>query len=111
MNKKRPANRGWTATPTSGPSEQRLNLLLNVVVQRELVRMRPQPDGVRFVLALVVDECLDQLLTEHIALRKEAVIVFEAIQRLLERRRHGWHILHLFGREIVDVLVERLAGL
>ena len=40
---------------------------LDVVIQRELIRMRPQANGVGFVLALVGDERLQQLFAEYIA--------------------------------------------
>src|SRR5271165_3901299 len=53
----------------------------NVVIQRELVRMRTQPDRIRLVLTLVIDKGLDQLFAEDIALQQEAVILFQAIQR------------------------------
>jgi len=42
--------------------------LLDVVIQREFVRMGPQAHGIRFILALVFDKGLDQVLAEDIAL-------------------------------------------
>src|SRR5690349_10792439 len=59
-----------------GPAQTR-GSALHVVVERELVRMRPQPYGIRLVLAFVIDEGLDQLFGEDIALQQEGVIVFE----------------------------------
>src|ERR1039458_8533989 len=83
---------------------------LNVVIQGELVGMRPQAHGLRLVLAFVIDEGLDQLFGEDIAAHEEGVVVFQATERLIERPGYGGHALHLFGREVVDVLVERFAG-
>src|ERR1017187_8057610 len=84
---------------------------LHVVVQRELVWMRPQPDVIRFVLALVVDERLDQFLGKDVALHHKAVIVFQATQRFFERCGHRRNVAHLLRRKIVDVLVQRFAGI
>jgi hypothetical protein len=56
----------------------------DVVVQREFVRMRPQPNGIRLVLALVLDERLDQIFAKDIAPQQELVIVSQAIQSLFE---------------------------
>src|SRR5215470_6201974 len=83
--------------------------VLDVVIQGELVRMRPQAHGIRFVLALVVDVGFDQFRAEYIALQQEAVVVFQAVERFVERCRHRRHRLHLLRRQIVDVLVQRLA--
>src|SRR5436190_23124944 len=82
--------------------------LLNVVIQLEFVRMRPQTNRVGLRLALVGDKGLDQLLREYIALEQEPVIVLQAGERFFERRRHRWHLLQFLRFEIVDVLVERL---
>src|SRR5206468_5479113 len=54
---------------------------LNVIIQRELVRMRPQPDGVHFFLALVPDPGADDVAGEHVALEQELVVFFQAIER------------------------------
>ena len=71
--------------------------------------MRAQANGVRFVLAFVRDERLYQFFGKVISLQKVRVVLFQAIERLFERRRQGRNIFHFFGRKIVDVLVERLA--
>ena len=41
---------------------------LDVVIQRKLVWVRPQPNGIRFVLAFVSDVRLDQIFGKHLAL-------------------------------------------
>src|SRR5678810_583648 len=66
---------------------------LGVVVQRELVRMRPERHRSDFLLALVVDPRLDQLFAEHVALEHEVVIGFERVQRFAERARRLRHLL------------------
>src|SRR4051812_26636635 len=78
---------------------------LNVVVQRELVRMRTQPHGLRLVLPFVVDKRLDQFFGEDVAAEEETVVVFQAGQGFVERGGHRGDTLHLFGREIVDVFI------
>src|SRR5258708_1672083 len=57
---------------------------LDVVIQRELVGMRPQTDRIGFVFPLVIDESLDEIFAEHIALQQKLVIFLEARERLLE---------------------------
>src|SRR5437773_6626871 len=96
----------WTMVPSMRPPVTVPTL--NVVIQGEFVRMRPQPHRVGFILALVIDERLDQFFGENVALQQESVVVFQTAQRLVKRSRHGWYGLHFFRREIVDVLVERL---
>src|SRR5262245_16065194 len=59
-----------------------------VVVEGEFGRVRPQPDDVGLVLALVLDPGPDQLVAEHAAGRQEVVIVLERGECLFERRRH-----------------------
>src|SRR5438093_8831171 len=78
-----------------------------VVVQRELRGMRPQPNHVDLVLALVVDPGADQLFAEHIALRQERVIRLERIERLRQRARH---LRDVVARLFEQVEVGRLAG-
>src|SRR5580658_7025826 len=56
----------------------------DVVIERELVGVWPQPDGIRFVPAFVIDERLDQFFGEHIALQQEGMIIFQAPQRFFE---------------------------
>src|SRR5450432_4761435 len=81
-----------------------------VEVQRELVRVRAEADGVDLVLALVVEPGLDELRREDVALEQEGVILLERVQRRVEGAGRLRHVLRLLGRQVVDVLVERLAG-
>src|SRR5712671_4132477 len=81
---------------------------LNVVVQSELERMRTQADRVHFLLALVLDVGLDQLFGEDIALEHEGMVLLQAVERFIERARHGWNLRQLLRPEVVDVLIERL---
>src|ERR1035437_5444207 len=83
---------------------------LDVVIQRELVGMRAQAHRLRFVLAFVIDEGFDQFLGEDVAAHEETMVVFQAAQGFVERPGHGGHALHLFRRKVVDILVERFAG-
>src|ERR1017187_10022131 len=75
----------------AGRAEKRVRSLkgcptpLDVVIQRELVWVWAQADGVGLVAALVVDEGFDQLFGEYIALQEERVVVLQTPQRLFER--------------------------
>ena len=50
---------------------------------------------------------LDHVFGKHPALKQELVVGFEGRQRLVERGRSAGHVLQFFGRQVVDVLVER----
>src|SRR5215467_7345455 len=77
----------WTIVPESPISEADLRAcrvlpgrpgglphVLHVVIQRELVRVRPQPHRFSLVLSLVVDVRLDQLLREDVAAHQESMV-------------------------------------
>src|SRR5258708_32205548 len=81
---------------------------LRVVVQLELVRVRPEPDGVNLVTALVVEPGLDQVRGKHAALEQELVIGLEVVEHCLERARNLGDGLGLVWRQLVEVLVDRL---
>jgi len=70
---------------TGAERKGRSEIMLNVVVESEFVRMRTQTDGVRLILALVADVRFEQLLAEHIPFEQEPMIVFESCQRLFKR--------------------------
>src|SRR5579859_7704991 len=61
-----------------GPPEQDLD----VGIEHELPRVRPQGDLVDLALALVVDPGVDYVLREHAALEQELVVLLERVQRL-----------------------------
>ena len=63
--------------------------ILDVVIQEELVRMRPQPQRVHFLGPLVVDPGLDRVLGEHIALQQEASGLLQGCRALL-RASPAW---------------------
>ena len=52
---------------------------------------------------------VDEVLGEHVALRQELVVGFERGERLPERARHGRDLGQFLGRQVVDVLVDRVA--
>lgn len=56
---------------------------LHVVVQEELIGMRPQPHSIHFLAALVADPGLDQVLAEHPALEQELMVLFEMTEGLV----------------------------
>src|ERR671925_1751500 len=60
-----------------------------VEVEGELGRVRPQPDRVHLVLALVGDPRPDQVVREHPARGQELVVALEGVESLSER---AWHL-------------------
>src|SRR5208337_1552353 len=97
------------ASPALGMSI--INKHSDVVIEVELVRIRAHPNGVHFVLGLVLDPQIDQLLGEHTALEEEFVVRLESRENAVERTGDGWNLGRLLGREIVAVLIERFAGM
>ena len=73
--------------------------------------MRAHPDRVNLGLALVADVRLDQAEGEHVAVGQELVVGLERVERALERRRHGPDLRQGLLGQLVDVGVERLAGI
>ena len=75
-------NRNLLGRPERLPNFQTTALLegkktalsLNVIIQGKLIRHRPQADGVEFIVGLVFDPLLDDVLGEDIALKKEGVV-------------------------------------
>ena len=64
-----------------------------VEVQAELVRVRPQPHGVDFLLRLVPDPGVDHVGGEHVAAEQELVILAQRGQRLVQRARRRRNVL------------------
>ena len=60
---------------------------LDVVIEKELVRMRTQPNFIDFARSFVVYIDLHRILCEHISLEQKVMIGFECIKRLIERSR------------------------
>jgi hypothetical protein len=81
--------------------------LLDVVVQRELVRVRPQADRVDLDLALVGDPRRDEVLGEDPALEQVVVVGLERVEHGVERRGHLRDVGELVRRQLVEVLVDR----
>src|SRR5579875_726414 len=80
---------------------------LNIVVQRELVRMRSLPYRLHLILHLVIYPGLDQLLGKDITLHQEVVVSFKRVQRFLKRSGKRRHLGEILGTEIIDILIER----
>src|SRR6185295_17890116 len=86
-----------------------LIIALDVVVERELVRMRTQPNRIDLILPLVLDPGLDQVRGEHVALEEELVVLLEVVEHDVERAGKLLDLLLLGGRQLVQILVHRLA--
>src|SRR5271157_1343267 len=81
-----------------------------VKIEEELVRHRPQVHRGQLALALVGDPGFDNVLGEHVALEQEFVVSFQGVEHLAQRARGAFDLLGLFGLEVVQVLVDRIAG-
>src|SRR5205809_9499 len=80
----------------------------SVVVQEELVRMRPQRDRVDILHPLHLEPGVDQVLREDAAVEQERMIGLERLQRLEQASRRVLHVLPLFRLQIVQIHIHRL---
>src|SRR5207245_4497135 len=80
----------------------------DVEVERELPRVGPQADGVDLG-ALVGDPGVDQVAGEDVALEQERVVALQLIEHDVQRTRELLDLLGLLRRQLVEVLVHRLA--
>src|SRR5690242_17961065 len=108
--------RGWWRLVEDGgghlhrpppPSSSYTTCRLDVVVQEELVRMRPQRHGIDLLGALVRDPRVDQVRREHPALEQEGVVGLQRGERFTQGPRGVLHVLALFGLEVVQIDVHR----
>src|SRR5215217_5499439 len=82
---------------------------LAVEVERELVWVRSDLDSVG-LLAPELDVGGDEVLGEDVAVREERMVGFERVERLVEGGRDGRDTRELLPRELIEVAVDRLAG-
>src|SRR5699024_4858842 len=83
----------------------------DVVVELELVRVRAEAERIDLRGALELDPGHYQVLGEDIALGEVVVIGLEGVQRGAEGLRQLPDLPVLLGRELVEVLVDRLRRL
>src|SRR3954447_27058483 len=81
---------------------------LRRVIHIELDRMGRHPEP-RELVVLQRDVGLEEVLREYAAARQERMIVFQALESLLERCTNVRHFLRLFRRQVVEVLVDRIS--
>ena len=101
-----------SATPTSSSRSHavcRRRRDSDVVIERELVGMRADAERLDLVGLLVPDPGVDHVGGEDVAAEQELVVGAEGVERGFERARGGRDVGELFGLEVVDVLVERVA--
>src|SRR5262249_39057334 len=80
-----------------------------VVIEKELVRDRPEVDRGQLALALVGDPGLDHVRGEDVAPEQPGVVLLQGVEHLAERAGGALDLLGLLGLEVVQVLVDRLA--
>jgi len=61
-------------------TKARETLQSNIKVERKFPRMRPQPNGINFVLAFVFDPSINQILGEHVALQEKIMIQLQRVE-------------------------------
>jgi hypothetical protein len=91
------------------PGKLRPHDCSDIKIQHELPGVRTEIEGEDLVLHLVVDPGLDDVRREDIALQKVFVIVLQCDENVSERPRSLGDRGQLLGRQVVDVLVQRLA--
>src|ERR1022692_3167047 len=96
---------GYGATSADG----HVLRLSNVVVHAEFIWMGPQAKGVVFFL-FHVEPIGDEVAVEDIALEQEGMIGLECFDGAAERIRNAGYLGEFFGRKLVKILVERIAG-
>src|SRR5439155_23355954 len=87
---------------------QRVGAGSDVVVEPELPRVRTQPDLIELARALVLEARVDHVLSENHDIQEERVVGLQRVQDLLEGAGNLLHLCRLLGREIVQVLVDRV---
>src|SRR5260370_11419921 len=86
------------------------SLPLHVVIHRELVRVWPQTQRVVFLL-FHVDPVGDEAFVEDVAAQQEGMIGLERFDCAAERIWDAGNLSKFFGREFVEIFVERIAGI
>src|SRR5215208_5785667 len=82
---------------------------LDVVIKMKFVRMRAQRDGIDLLVPLVAEPRFNDIPGEDIAAQQKRMIGFERVEGLLQRAGRRLHPFRLGGRQVVEVLVDRLA--
>src|SRR5215467_14718622 len=89
---------------------RRLLASLQAVVHLELDRMRGHPEACDF-LFLERYVGIEHPVRKHTAASQKLAVTIEAFERFFERSTWVRHFRSLLGLEIVEVLVERIAGM
>src|SRR6266487_2397806 len=85
--------------------------LSGVVIQEELVRMRPERHRVDILDSLHREPGIDEILREDAPVEQEGMVGFERRQRLLQASRRVLHVLALRRLQVVQIDVHRLGRL
>src|SRR5260370_20529776 len=80
------------------------------IIHLELDRMRSVLEPDHF-LHLELDVHLDEIVVEHPAGFEELAVLVEIAERLAQRPAHRGDLLELARRQVVEVLVDRRAGI
>src|SRR5690606_31253307 len=82
-----------------------------VVVERELPGVGTEAHLVDLVGPLVGDPRVDEVVGEDAAGLEEVVVGLQAVEHRLQRAGHLRHLRELLGRQVVEVLVDRVRRL
>jgi hypothetical protein len=83
---------------------------LDIIVQEEFIRIRPETEGIHFLGALVVDPHIDRVLGEHIAFEQKAWSA-SRLSRASSREPGMEGTFTSSSGAILDVLVQRMPPL
>ncbi len=82
---------------------------LKIVVEIKLVRGRALLHRDDFAIVFVLEPRVDHIFGEDITSEQELMVFAEIDQSFVERFWRAWDLGRFFGRESVDVLIERIA--
>lgn len=82
---------------------------LHIIIHCELVRVRAESQGVVFFL-FQVDPVGDEVFVEDVAAQQEGMIALERFDRAAEGIGDAGDLRKFFGRQFVEIFVERIAG-
>src|SRR5579884_4422228 len=78
------------------------------VVHIELDRVRSHLEP-QHLAHLELDVAIDKIVIEHATSLEEGTVLIEARESFAQRAAYGRNLLHLLRRQIVEVLIHRLA--
>jgi len=70
--------------------------------------VRPQPDGIDLLGALVINPCVNDVLGEDVPVEQTIMVPLQCIQYLIQRPWHRLYLGRLFVRQLIPGSVATL---